>query len=502
MEDRVMFEKYTEKARRVIFFARYEASQFGSPNIETEHFLLGLLREDKALMNRLLRSAEAMQDIRKEIERCSDVREKIETSVDLPVSNECRRVLAYATEESERLAHQHIGTEHLLLGLLREEKCFAAKLLHDRNVRLDQVREQARQSGLEEQARQPGAAHPSVRLSEFGIDLTRQALDGILPPLVGRERELQRTIQVLCCLTRRNPVLVGEPGVGKQAIIYGLALRISEGAVPELDGRTILSLDLAVIASGTKSRSRFEDNMESILRGLLYVEYRLILFIDGLHSLANTQRFLSVANVIKPALLNARIQCISTATPAEFAKTVEASPWLEEHFAVVEVKPPSEAEAIEVLMGVKERFQKFHDVIYTDEAVQYAVFHSNSYVPNRCLPEKAIDLLDEAGARLKLRQGHLPAEVVEVNKRMRFLQQRHDGAVSNHEFEKARFYADEVRKEKDNVEALRKKYNLSQQSSATVTREDIEQIVVERTGLSIDFLRKSQANRPDFDKKQ
>src|ERR1039458_7729539 len=220
-----MFERYTEKARRVIFFARYEASQFGSPYIETEHLLLGLLREDKALTNRFLRSHASVESIRKQIEGHTTIREKVSTSVDLPLSNECKRVLAYAAEEAERLGHKHIGTEHLLLGLLREEKCFAAEILQERGLKLTQIRDELARVTQEKAPPQQRQRESSL-LAEFSRDLTQAAMDGQLDPLVGRDGELERVVQILCRRTKNNPVLIGEPGVGKTAIVEGLAQRI------------------------------------------------------------------------------------------------------------------------------------------------------------------------------------------------------------------------------------------------------------------------------------
>src|ERR1700760_232403 len=233
-----MFERYTEKARRVIFFARYEASQFGSPYIETEHLLLGLLREDKALTNRFLRSHASVESIRKQIEQHTTVREKVSTSVDLPLSNECKRVLAYAAEEAERLSHKHIGTEHLLLGLLREEKCFAAEILSERGLRLAAIRDELQRTTQEKPAsqastgtkQQGGNQQEQSMLAEFSRDLTQAATDQQLDPLVGRDFEVERVIQILCRRTKNNPVLIGEPGVGKTAIVEGLAQKIADGA--------------------------------------------------------------------------------------------------------------------------------------------------------------------------------------------------------------------------------------------------------------------------------
>ena len=237
-----MFERYTEKARRVIFFARYEASQFGSPYIETEHLLLGLIREDKALANRFLRSHAAVDSIRKQIEAHTTIREKVSTSVDLPLSHECKRVLAYAAEEAERLSHKHIGTEHLLLGLLREEKCFAAEILHERGLRLSTIREEL--ARVQSEKLLSSRPKESSMLAEFSRDLTVEAAEGKLDPLIGRESELERVVQILCRRTKNNPVLIGEPGVGKTAIVEGLAQRIASGDVlPFLSEKRILSLE-------------------------------------------------------------------------------------------------------------------------------------------------------------------------------------------------------------------------------------------------------------------
>ncbi|HET8638599.1 MAG TPA: Clp protease N-terminal domain-containing protein, partial [Acidobacteriaceae bacterium] len=279
-----MFERYTEKARRVIFFARYEASQFGSPYIETEHLLLGLLREDKALTNRFLRSHASVESIRKQIEGHTTIREKVSTSVDLPLSNECKRVLAYAAEEAERLSHKHIGTEHLLLGLLREEKCFAAEILHERGLKLAAIREELARTTQEKAPAQQRNRESSL-LAEFSRDLTQAALDNQLDPLVGRDAELERVVQILCRRTKNNPVLIGEPGVGKTSIVEGLAQRISDGDVPSfLSEKRVLALDLSLIVAGTKYRGQFEERLKTIMKELMENQNSIV-FIDELHTL-------------------------------------------------------------------------------------------------------------------------------------------------------------------------------------------------------------------------
>src|ERR671937_579490 len=490
-----MFERYTEKARRVIFFSRYEASQFGSPFIETEHLLLGIVREDKALNNRFLRSDVA--SIRKQIESATTVREKTSTSVDLPLSNESKRVLAYAAEEAERLAHKHIGTEHLLLGLLREEKCFAAEILHERGLRLSTIREELARTQQEKAPQQRGNRESSL-LSEFSRDLTQAAMDNQLDPLVGREGELERVVQILCRRTKNNPVLIGEPGVGKTAIVEGLAQRIAEGEVPSfLSDKRILALDLSLIVAGTKYRGQFEERLKTIMKELMESQ-NCIIFIDELHTLVgagSAEGSLDAANILKPALSRGEIQCIGATTPGEFRKSIEKDRSLERRFQAVKVPPPTEVDAIKILFGIKDRYEKFHAVGYTDEAIETAVFTSSRYIPDRFLPDKAIDLIDEAGARVKLRQTTLPADLADIQKRIKFIVHRMENAIANHEFEKARFYSDEERKERENMRQLREKYNLDDSSTGVVTKDDIEDVVARWTGVPMTSIKEEEITK-------
>ncbi len=497
-----MFERYTEKARRVIFFARYEASQFGSPYIETEHLLLGLLREDKALTNRFLRSHASVESIRKQIEQHTTVREKVSTSVDLPLSNECKHVLAYAAEEAERLSHKHIGTEHLLLGLLREEKCFAAEILMERGLRLPAIREELQRTTQEKPAAASGKQQRQQQeqsmLAEFSRDLTQAASEQSLDPLVGRDHEVERVIQILCRRTKNNPVLIGEPGVGKTAIVEGLAQKIADGEVPSfLADKRVLSLDLSLIVAGTKYRGQFEERLKTIMKELMESQNSIV-FIDELHTLVgagSAEGSLDAANILKPALSRGEIQCIGATTPAEYRKSIEKDRSLERRFQAVKVPPPNEEDAIKIIMGIKERYEKFHAVSYTDDAITFSVAHSNRYIPDRFLPDKAIDLIDEAGARVKLRQTTLPEELTEVQKRIKFIVHRMENAIANHEFEKARFYSDEERKERDNLRALRDKYHLDESSSGIVTREDIEDVVSRWTGVPITSIKEEETQK-------
>ncbi|HEX8138954.1 MAG TPA: ATP-dependent Clp protease ATP-binding subunit [Pyrinomonadaceae bacterium] len=400
-----MFERYTEKARRVIFFARYEASQFGAPAIEPEHLLLGLMREDKTLTGRFFPRAQvSIEAIRKEIESRTLLREKISTSVELPLAPETKRVLAYAHEESDRLQHRHIGTEHLLLGLLREDRSMAAEILYERGLRLNAVRDEiARQTGVDSRSAQK---KDTPHLVEFSRDLTEDAQNDKLDPLVGREAEIERVVQILCRRTKNNPVLIGEPGVGKTAIVEGLAQRIVRGEVPSfLENKRILSLDLSLIVAGTKYRGQFEERLKQIMRELIENPHYIV-FIDELHTLVgagSAEGSLDAANILKPALSRGEVQCIGATTPAEFRKSIEKDRSLERRFQAVKVPPPSEAEAVQILDGVRERYETFHQVRYTEDALEAAVYQSNRYIPDRFLPDKAIDVIDEAGARVKLR---------------------------------------------------------------------------------------------------
>jgi ATP-dependent Clp protease ATP-binding subunit ClpC len=481
-----MFERYTEKARRVIFFARYEASQFGSPFIETEHLLLGIIREDKALTNRFLRSHVA--SIRKQVESQTSVREKTSTSVDLPLSNESKRVLAYAADEAERLAHKHIGTEHLVLGLMREEKSFAAQILIERGVGLDAVREE-----LSRNPHEPLTQNQRTRtggLGEFSnylTDLTQQT-----QPLIGRESELDRLIELLCRFTRKNPVLVGEAGVGKRTIVGELARRIADGAVPQsLAQKSILALDLPSLRVLDKVSS-WHERLDGAL--VAAADDGKIFFVNRMHERPggiSSVTSIHVTDLLQRLIVAEKIQCISTATPTTFAKLQAEGDWLAQNFEPIQVAPASEEAAINVLRGIKAVYEEFHNVQYSDDAIAHAASYARNCIKKRCLPGSAVDAIDEAGAAAQLKQGSLPEEVIEVRKRIRFIVERMAASIENHEFEKARFYSDEERKERDNLQQFRRKYKLDENPACNIRREDIEEAVSKLTGMPIAAIRQS-----------
>ena len=467
-----MFERYTEKARRVIFFARYEASQFGAHAIEPEHLLLGLMREDKTLTGRFFPRAQlSIESIRKEIEGRTLLREKISTSVELPLAPETKRVLAFAHEESDRLQHRHIGTEHLLLGLLREERSMAAEILYERGLRLNAVRDEiARQTGHDSRSAQK---KDTPHLIEFSRDLTDDASNDKLDPLIGREPEIERLIQILCRRTKNNPVLIGEPGVGKTAIVEGLAQRIVRGEVPSfLEHKRILSLDLSLIVAGTKYRGQFEERLKQIMRELIE-NPQYIVFIDELHTLVgagSAEGSLDAANILKPALSRGEIQCIGATTPAEFRKSIEKDRSLERRFQAVKVPPPSELEAVAILDGVRERYESFHQVHYTEDALEAAVYQSHRYIPDRFLPDKAIDVIDEAGARVKLRVRREQGNIDDW-----------DAQLTN--WSRSSFDEPDLRNTEDAI------------VSAQVTRDDVEEVIARWTGIPVTSLKEEEQRK-------
>ncbi len=469
-----MFERYTEKARRVIFFARYEASQFGSPYIETEHLLLGMLREDKALTNRFLRSHASVESIRKQIEAHTTVRESVPTSVDLPLSDECKRVLAFAAEEAEQLGHKHIGTEHLLLGLLREEECFATEILRDRGLRHGIIRDELARTPHHSPSRNPVESTPLI---ESFKDLTQAAMDGQLEPVVGRDLELDSVIEILCSRHKRNPILMGERGAGKTAIVEGLAQRIADGGVPPfLAEKRILVFEPGVIAGWMKDRQRFEELTKWVSARVNPPE--VILFIDELQDfMGSTSKSTATdgGGILRHVLLYGGIQCIGTFHTAGGAEATQAIPWFGACSRTVHVRPLDEGDTLRVLMARKSQLEKFYGVTYADEALEFAAQSAASYLPGSLLPGKAIELLDAAGSLARLRQVAPPLQVADAQKRVSLIVKRLENAVANHEFEKARFYSDEERKERENLRALREKLHLDDSASPVVGRDDLKE---------------------------
>ena len=494
-----MFERYTERARRVLFFARYEASQLGSNSIETEHLLLGLIREGKGLTSRIFaRSHLSLENIRKEIEGRTVFREKVSTSVEIPFSAETKRVLQFAAEEADRLLHNYIGTEHLLLGILREERSVAASILMEKGMRLSAVREDVVQL-LNEKTTLTRAAKETPLLAEFSRDLTESAMKNQLDPLVGREHELERVQQVLCRRTKNNAVLIGEPGVGKTAIVEGLAQKIVYGDVPHfLADKRILALDISLIVAGTKYRGQFEERLKAIMKELTD-NPNIIVFIDELHTLVgagSAEGSLDAANILKPALSRGEIRCIGATTPAEYRKYIEKDRSLERRFQAIKVDPPGERETIEILSGIKDRYENFHHVEYTREAIEAAVYQSNRYITDRFLPDKAIDLVDEAGARAKLREAGYSEEFGEINKSIRVAVEQMESAVSQKDFEKAQFYREQEMTARESLVSIRERFDVkSSARKVVVGKAEIDEVVSKWTGVPMASINQDEGDK-------
>ncbi len=491
-----MFERYTERARRVLFFARYEASQLGSISIETEHLLLGLIREGKGLTSRIFaRSHLSLESIRKEIEGRTVFREKVSTSVEIPFSAETKRVLQFAADEADRLLHNYIGTEHLLLGILREERSVAASILMEKGMRLQSVREDIQQL-LSEKTTLTRVKETPL-LAEFSRDLTEAAMKNLLDPLVGRDYELERVQQVLCRRTKNNAVLIGEPGVGKTAIVEGLAQKIFCGDVPHfLADKRILALDISLIVAGTKYRGQFEERLKAIMKELTE-NPNIIVFIDELHTLVgagSAEGSLDAANILKPALSRGEIRCIGATTPAEYRKYIEKDRSLERRFQAIKVDPPAEKETIEILMGVKDRYEQFHHVEYTREAIEAAVYQSSRYITDRFLPDKAIDLVDEAGARAKLKEAGYSEEFGEINRSIRVAVEQMEKANSEKEYDKAQNYREQEAADRERLKEAREKFDVKSRR-IVVGKGEIDEVVSKWTGVPIASINQDEGDK-------
>jgi len=475
-----MFERYTEKARRIIFFARYEASQFGQPYIETEHILLGLLREDKALTNRFLRSHATVESIRKQIERQTAIRERISTSVDLPLSNESKRVLAYAAEEAERLGHKHIGTEHLFLGLLREQNCFAQQILVGLGIDLAKARDEIARAPSEKFGRTESAFLERT-LGELCIDLTQKAADGELEPVVGRDLEVEAVIEIFCRKERRNPMLLGGRGVGKRTIVHALAKRIADGNVPKaLADMHVLALSPEALGAWHPSREKFDELAK--LLGTAAASENLIVFVDGLRGSSEAGKRVpgqELTGVMRFALQETRTLCVAATTEEEYKGACAYYPGLDKLFRPLHVNPLDGEQALTALRARREKLEQFHEVEFDEDALECAVKSADSYLKERALPGKALELLDSAAAAVKVREDDnaAPEELKVCRAALKVLETRMSAAIANHEFEKAKFYSEEERNQRNKLAILEKKYGVENHGRPTVTRADVEQVI-------------------------
>ncbi|ASV73446.1 ATP-dependent Clp protease, ATP-binding subunit ClpC [Thermogutta terrifontis] len=506
-----MFERFTDRARKVMQLANQEAQRFNHEYVGTEHILLGLIKEGSGVAANVLRNLDVdLKRIRNEVEKLVQSGPDMVTMGRLPLTPRARKVIEYATEEARNLNHNYIGTEHLLLGLLREQEGVAAQVLMNLGLKLEEVREEVlnllghgseaaetpdRSGGLSQEEVTGG--DPSARasrsrtpaLDSFGRDLTELARQGKLDPVIGREKEIERTMQILCRRTKNNPVLLGEAGVGKTAIVEGFAQRIVKGDVPEilLDKRVVV-LDLAMMVAGTKYRGQFEERIKAVMNEVRRAG-NVILFIDELHTLVGAggaEGAIDASNVLKPALARGEIQCIGATTLDEYRKYIEKDSALDRRFQVVMVEPNTKEETIAILKGLRDRYEKHHHVQITDDAIVAAVELSSRYITGRCLPDKAIDVIDEAGARVHLKSLTRPPDLKEIDEEIERLNKEKEEAVANQDFEKAaklRDQADKLKKKKATM--MREWREKSAAADGIVDAEVVAEVVSKMTGIPL-----------------
>jgi len=504
-----MYERFTDRARKVMQLANQEAQRFNHEYIGTEHILLGLVKEGSGVAANVLKNLEVdLRKIRLEVEKLVQSGPEMVTVGTLPQTPRAKKVIEYSMEEARNLNHSYVGTEHILLGLLREQEGVAAQVLMNLGLKLEDVREEVLnllghglegaevgerggRSGESESGASSGKSSKSKTpaLDSFGRDLTELAKKGELDPVIGRAREIERAIQILCRRTKNNPVLLGEAGVGKTAIVEGFAQRVIEGDVPEiLAEKRIVVLDLAMMVAGTKYRGQFEERIKAVMTEVRRVK-NTILFIDELHTLVGAggaEGAIDAANVLKPALARGEIQCIGATTLDEYRKYIEKDNALARRFQEIMVEPTGQAETIEILKGLRGRYEEHHRVQFTDDAIVAAVEMSERYITARCLPDKAIDVIDEAGARVRLRTMTRPPDLKEIDEEVEKLNKEKEEAVANQDFEKAanlRDQAEKLRKKKDQItQDWRDK---SQQTDGVVDEEIIAEVVSKMTGIPL-----------------
>ena len=490
-----MFEKFNEKARRALFFARYEASKLGSRVIESEHVLLGILREGEETVTELFRRFHARpEDVRREIEGERVFVERISSTAELPLSEESKKILAYAAHEAESMLHAAVGSEHLLVGILRVEGCVAARILTQQSFDVYTLREEVLSLAKEREASLQKKELPF--LSEYSRDLTALATQGAFDPLIGREREVERIVQILSRRTKNNPILLGEPGVGKTAIVEGLALRIVEGRVPIfLAQKRVLALDLSLIVAGTKYRGQFEERLKGILKELKDSK-DIIVFVDEIHSLigaGSAEGSLDAANILKPALSRGEVSCIGATTIKEYRKFIEKDRSLLRRFQSVQVSPPNQEETLQILDGVKDRYESFHKVRYSGEALRRAIYQTSRYITDRFQPDKAIDVIDEAGAKVKLRKVKDTQNLRRIEQEIRQVVRDMKSAISEKNFESAVFLREREIELREDLERMGAVSN--EDAELEVTTRDIEEVIAAWTGIPVSSLQEDEAER-------
>jgi len=517
-----MFRKFTQRARNTVIHAQEEARELGHPAIGTEHILLGLLREGegvgaKALMNLGVDLENLREEIKKYIGQNQSASEG--PAGDLPITPRAKKVFNTAFDEARLQGVNYVGTEHLLLAILREEEGVASQVLLAMGVKLEDLREQVilllggelpgmmNQEPYQEPANTPPvpgtknrkAKSKTPTLDSFSRDLTKDAQEGRLDPVIGREQEIERVLQILSRRTKNNPVLIGDPGVGKTAIVEGLAQRIFENKVPEnLSHKRVVSLDLSSMIAGTKYRGEFEDRLTKILSEIKSAG-DVIIFIDELHTIVGAgaaEGAIDAANILKPSLARGEFQCVGATTLNEYRKHIEKDAALERRFQPILVEEPSQEESIEILKGIRDRYEAHHGVKISDQAIEVAVRLSNRYISDRFLPDKAIDLIDEAASRVRLASYVLPQEIKDQEAGLEDIIKEKEEAINAQEYEKAAMLRDEEQRLKDSIENQRKEWISKRNVEAgAVSEEEIATIISSWTGIPVSKLALEESER-------
>ena len=509
-----MFERFTDRARKVMALANQEAQRFNHEFIGTEHILLGLVKEGSGVGATVLKNLDVdIKKLRLEVEKMVKSGPDMVTMGKLPQTPRAKKVIEYAVEEARSLNHNYVGTEHILLGLLRETEGIAAQVLMHLGLKLEDVRQEVLNllgagvdegpAGLEMKI-DPVMGRPKPKsktpaLDSFGRDLTQLAAGNELDPVIGRSNEIERLIQILCRRTKNNPVLLGEAGVGKTAIVEGLSQQIINKQVPEiLRGKRIVVLDLAMMVAGTKYRGQFEERIKAVISEVTRAK-NVILFIDELHTLVGAggaEGAIDASNVLKPALARGEVQCIGATTLDEYRKYVEKDGALERRFQTIIVEAPSKDETLDILRGLRDRYEAHHKVRFSDEALFQAIELSTRYLTGRCLPDKAIDVMDEAGARVRIKNMMPPPDLTEIEEKIEKLQRDKDEAVRNADYELAASLRDESQRLLDQKKEMHKDwYEKNKESTGVVDTEIIAEVVSKMTGIPLTRLEKKETQR-------
>jgi len=496
----MMFEKFTERGRKVIVYAREEAERLQNDYLGTEHILLGTLREEDGIPVAVLRKMGIDVDqIRMEVERNLPSSGNTLTFGDIPFTPRAKKVLEYAVEEARLLGHNYIGSEHLLLGLIREEEGIGGKILRSFGVNLLGSR-QLVINYLRRAATQVSAKKsPTPALDEFSRDLTQLAKSGKLDPVIGRDQEIDRVLQILSRRTKNNPVIIGEPGIGKTAIVEGLAQRIISGDIPEnIMNRRVVSLDLGSLIAGTKYRGQFEERLKIVMKEIVQAD-NIILFIDELHTLVGAgaaEGSIDASSMLKPALARGEVQCIGATTLDEFRKHIEKDGALKRRFQPIYVQPPSLDETINIIKGLRPKYESHHKIKITDEAVTAAARLSDRYITDRFLPDKAIDVIDEAGAKAKLTRYTYPAEMKSIEKKLKKLEQEKNLFSRIKDYVKVESIHEEEDRLRETLDGIHRDWKDNQEKNVPVIgEEDVAGIVSHITGIPLSRLEEKEASR-------